>query len=444
MNDLWKDRLSQINNLEDRRLLKDVLTGVFEQIESYSNAQLESLERRVFQELKDQESLYDIHCSMVKFCDYDPIDEFQYPINPEDVKEDSVDVKAIVEEIRSGGRPVLGKFYLDMDYLQLEEVKRGLSKRRFQARLTANEKEYPIEVSIRPYLGYRKEVERLYHIFLLNDIPWRSVLHPYLYKFMEIRLESGLGSEKIESLQEIAMDLEELEPYRQVGNIPLWNVRQMACDHVSFPVAAVNRVHYEYDIALEQMGDDHGYLVDARPEDVHSIHREAGSFRILSPKEGIASWSILQVVSPEGFAFDRSRVVSNGRMELFTDRFARMENRVIRSTAEIARLTNTYLAAKELALEQVTICEAGSKEGETYDLNPFIKDQIRTKEHKQVMQLSFRRVDVASLAQENLQLTSVKGTRNLIADHLVRDYVSFLVSEVQSRFPEFRCVGELL
>ena len=62
----------------------------------------------------------------------------------------------------------------------------------------------------------------------------------------------------------------------------------------------------------------------------------------------------------------------------------------------------------------------------TYALNPFMSDNVRSEQGKQVMMLSFQRSE-ASLS---------------VPYYLLSDLMSFLVSEVQMHFPEYKCEGE--
>ena len=62
----------------------------------------------------------------------------------------------------------------------------------------------------------------------------------------------------------------------------------------------------------------------------------------------------------------------------------------------------------------------------TYALNPFMSDNVRSEQGKQVMMLSFQRSE-ASLS---------------VPEYLLSDLMSFLVSEVQMHFPEYKCEGE--
>lgn len=423
MNELWKERLQKIENLEERRLLRGILTDAFGHLENYSNEQFEKIEKRVFDEIEDIESNFDIYCSMVSLEEYDPISDFQFPLCPEDVSTEKIDITALIEGMESGNKPIMDKIYLEMDYLELKDLQKSLKKRTFHGKLVTNKKEYPIEITLHPHKGYEERLEYLYNVFLQNNIPWRTVFHPYLHKFMDLRLETNIIFEDRENIEEVTFDLEEIEPYKKVNQVPLWNIRKLMYENAGFPSPAGDRINYEHTLHLATGVDEHGYLVDSSSKNIHFIRRERNGISIISPIQRVSQWNLLQVVKrnpkiPVGTSF-----FGNDRKEMFTDRFARRESRIVRSEAEIKRIINTFTASEEVELVGITLHEDGDGNRETYRNNPFLKDYVRTEEVKKTLQLSF------SAKEENI---------------FVRDRISFLVSEVQCYFPEYECMGELV
>ena len=429
MNELWKERLQRIENLEDRRLLRGILTSAFGQLESYTNKQLKEIEERVFAEIEDVESNFDLYCSIVSLEEYDPINDFLFPVVSTDAKLGQIELSAVKESIEKEERPILDKVYLNMDFLSLREFQKTLFNRKFQGHLKTNKQDYPIEVSLQPHQGYEQQLEQLYHIFLENDLPWRTVFHPFIYKFMDIQLETSIILERGESIEEITFNLEEVELYKKVNQIPLWNIRDFIFENPSFPIPAYDRVNYEHHLNLGTVGEQHGYLVDSTDREILFVQREVDGIRIISPIDDVMSWRILQIVKPDLSLLKEYSIFTNGRKELFTDRFARRENRVIRSEGEIRRILHAFIASDGMTLSRVEVCEPYEGNEETYNANPFIKDNIRKEEEKKVLQMSF------AIQEESEDIQESK---------LLRDRISFLVSVVQLYFPEFKCIGEVL
>ncbi|MNG00981.1 hypothetical protein D3C84_839390 [compost metagenome] len=69
---------------------------------------------------------------------------------------------------------------------------------------------------------------------------------------------------------------------------------------------------------------------------------------------------------------------------------------------------------------------------QTYAMNPFIDDQVRTVSDKKVMRLTFRPC-------ESGEDTRVKAAS--ISPLIRYDLMSFIVSEIQMYFPEYECEG---
>ena len=116
--------------------------------------------------------------------------------------------------------------------------------------------------------------------------------------------------------------------------------------------------------------------------------------------------------------------MSNSKDLGFIGRFASVKNMVIRTRAEIARIIEAYKLNDELFFSEVTVLENYKKQIETINFNSFIDDNIRNDNYKNIMLLTFKtkRPD----------------------DFLIYDKMSFLVSEIQFLFPEYKCIGELL
>ena len=429
MNERWRERLQRIENLEDRRLLRGILTGAFGQIESYTNKQLRAIEERVFAEIEDVESNFDIYCSVVSIEEYDPINDYLFPLVKSDAELGQIELSEVKEAIEKEERPILDKVYLDMDVLSLREFQNTLARRKFQGNLKTNIEDYPIEVSLQPHQGYERLLEKLYHIFLENDLPWRTVFHPFIYKFMDICLETNLTLEKNESIEEITFNLEEVELHKKVNQIPLWNIKDFIFDNASFPIPAYDRVNYEHHLNLGTEGEQHGYLVDSTDREILYVQRERDGIRIISPSEDVINWRLLQIVRPNLNLLKDYPVFGNARRDLFTDRFARRENSVVRSEGEVRRILHALVASNGIHLSRIEVLEPDKGNEETYNANPFIKDNIRKEEDKKVLQLSFTVQEDAGELQEN---------------KLLRDRISFLVSVVQLYFPEFKCMGEIL
>ena len=109
----------------------------------------------------------------------------------------------------------------------------------------------------------------------------------------------------------------------------------------------------------------------------------------------------------------------------FANKLAFEKPYTIKTKTELARVINSFKASKKLIFNDVKLQE--NYEGElnqTYEINDFIIDEIRDENIKKVLILYFKPVN-----KEN---------------YLNNDILSFLVSEVQFLYPEYKCEGRLI
>ena len=425
MKEHWQERLSKIEDLDERRLLRDVLLAAFSNIEHYTDGQLEAIKQRVFEESKPDHDQFNIYTSVVSVDDYDPINDFLFPMNDEDLAELPMDATVITETVVAGETPTLGKLYFELDYLELLEIKRTLPNRKFKGQLKTSRVIHEIEISLLPYEGYVKQIEKLYELYLANDVPWRTVFHPSIYKFLEIQLETEIEFKKNEKIQEIIIDLEELDANKQINQIPLWNIKIEPFTNQGFPMPAGDRIHYEHVLVFKEEERELGYLIDSDSEVDGIIHTRRLSDRLTltSSKDVISKWRLWMVVSPLDADLDFPNLTSNQKVESFIDNFSSRTERVIRTTGEIHRLASLFVDIDQLKLVNIEIITQDGATYETYPINPFMKDEVRVDGDKRIMKLKFMTNEITPFT---------------------RDMMSFLTSEIAMHVPEFRCVGELV
>lgn len=421
MKELIKSRLNRIENLTDRALLKQIVNGVFIGLADYTEEQLQEIRDQVFYEIEDQEDQFDIYYQLLPKDEVDPISEFFFPLNEADLQE-LEEMEQLKEQIAGRAGAYLSKVYLDCDFLKIRDFLENSQKRTFTGMIETNVTSYPVNFLVKPYNGYLRQLEDLYTNFIGNSLPWKTVLHPHLYKFISIHLKDKLSLDKEEKIKKISFDLEEMKPYQRIDTIPLWNIRILDVRNESFAVPAQDHINYQHTINIEKFGMNHGYLVDTSRTAIHYVRKTQESMTIISPNEKILNWQIYQFVQPESFLAELT-IKSNHKEDSFTDRFAKRENFTIRSMCEISRIINRYSLMKDFSLEQIEILNQLPEKIQTYEVNSFLKDHIREEVNRSPMLLSF------STKQQTAR---------------TRDELSFLVSEIQLHFPEFFCIGALL
>lgn len=425
MKDMILDRLNKMEDLEQRKLLKQIMTGLFMSLTEHQDAVNRQLEERVFREVAHTEEQFNVFVSLCHRDELDPIDEFLHPMLPEDAIAGHPDATARCSPLANADKIVLQTIYMQCGWDPLQSLKREW--RSFHGELHTSEGSFGITVRLEPNTSYIKEIEKLYGLFQTNGIPWRTINHPYVYKFFDvigIDFEVPLHEEL--EIKGVSIDLEEYESFKKTDWIPLWNIEKLSLKSLGFPIPATDKINYEHVVSLRKSGRDHGYLVDAEEEVIRYIKREPQQLTIVSPREKSGNWIVWKLSQPTATrSFELfPQILSNRRKPNFIGTYIQQHAAVVLSPADIARIVYSFEAAEGLELERVELRPGTDRTAsQTYNMNPFIIDSLREARDKKFLRLIFRGKD------DNLG--------NL-------DLVSFLVSEVQRVIADCIIEGEVL
>ena len=269
-------------------------------------------------------------------------------------------------------------------------------------------------------------MEKLYEVFQKNSFRWKTINNPYANKFFDVIItDCEMFEEGEKEIKEININFEELEEYKMTNIVPLWNVKRISVKSDGFPMPALDRVNFEHEISLKKLGVDNGFLVDEDEGLVKYVKRASDSLTIVSPEEKAGSWNLV-IISGQGKEQERKlsfELVSNSRKKSFINKFAQKNSPWIRTKGEIERIVNSFESSEYFELKDIEITDSKSYSGITYDMNYFIVDDIRASKDKEIMNLKFK-------AKKD--------------SFIIYDLLSFITSEVQMYFPEYRCEGELV
>lgn len=429
MKDLVMERLGKMEDLSQRKVLRSLMTSVFLNLTEYQEDLNKRLEQRVFEEVGSYDGKHDIFVSMCSREDYDPLHEYLFPMLPEDVEPTQIPLQDIAQCLSQGEACTLFQLFLSCSYSDIQALLQ--SKRTFAGKLVTDHRNYNITVSLEANDAYIREIERLYHIFLNNGLPWKTVHHPYAYKFVNVLLtgcDGELGED--EEIREMSVNLEEFEPYKQSHLIPLWNIERLQLKTGGFPVPAMDKVHFEHVLPLQETGTEHGYLVDGDPKYIRYIKRTLEQITIVSKDTQSDVWQVLKLVEPKASSMSKTTyvVVSNRQRADFLSNYAAKGSQIVRSKGEIVRIVHSFEGASAVELADINVYEPEKRQGKTritYEMNLFLSDDVRLDHAKPIMVLSFRNIGIAAKHQ-----------------YMADDLLSFLVSQVQLFFPEYSCRGE--
>ncbi|HBJ1653382.1 TPA: normocyte-binding protein, partial [Clostridium botulinum] len=93
------EKLNEINDLNDRVMLKKILNSVFTSLEQHSEDKFNDLEERVFDEIQYLEEKYNVYSTIIDRRHLDVTNEFLFPVIEEDTEEKIYDVKTIIDNL---------------------------------------------------------------------------------------------------------------------------------------------------------------------------------------------------------------------------------------------------------------------------------------------------------------------------------------------------------
>ena len=415
------ERLRKIEDLEQRQLLKDIVSGVFVNLIDYQDEMNRKLEERVFNEIEDVENRFDIYVTLSSKEDVDPIHQCLFPMRPADLETKVIDTAKLLQSLKNKEQAVLCTLFLECDSIQIQQLL--VEKRRFNGTLVTTEGQVEIKVSLSRNSDYLQEIDKLYPIFQINGLPWKTINHPYAYKFLDVNLVDCPPLNEDTEIIEIMVDLEEYESKKRLDMVPLWNIERHEVKNVGFPIPAIDKINYEHVLSIRKIGNEHGYLVEADEENVRYVKRSDNELTIVSPQDKSGVWQLIKIAKMEDEKIGKLHyeLVSNRRIEHFMHKFASKYTTNVKTKGEITRMINSFEAAVSVELVDVDIVDSFSRAGFTHSANPFLTEMIGENSHKKTMLLKFK----------------AKAKKDFIAN----DILSFLVSEVQRHFFEYKCVG---
>jgi hypothetical protein len=426
MNDRIYEKLNEIEDLKDRALLKQILNSVFEPLVQYSEDRFSELEKRVFDEVPYVKEKYNIYSTIVKRDKLDVTDKFLYPMLSEDIKEKIYDTLEILKAFENNEHKNMFKVFLKCDYLIVKEFLQNKSK--IKGIIETNKKVHEAYFKVVENKQYTDKVCRIYKSFINSSIAWTTINNPYIHKIVDVVLvgcEDSIDDD--EEIVKIEVDFGEYSKYVEYGMVPVWNVKRINLNSDNFPVAGKEKISYEHNISVEKEGKENGYLIDGENEVINFVTFTKDSVKVNTDINQIKSWDLWCIVSSnkkqnEKYEYE---LMTNEINMNFVNKLALLTPHAIKTKGEFTRVINSFKASKHLIFKEIKLQEGYLEEfKQTYEMNDFIIDEIRNENIKDILVLYFKPVD-----KEN---------------YLNKDILSFLVSEVQYLYPEYKCEGRLI
>ncbi len=420
MKEMIRREIQSISTLEERVAFKDLMEGVFISLYETNLSMYRKLEERIMNDLAYDAGRYLIRTGIVERACYDWSHHQMSAMQEEDTKPRILSAGEIREEISRSGRYRAGSVFLRCDSIEVSGL--AASGMEEDAVIKAG-REYPVKVHVQRSRRYLDQIGSLYRLFIKNGIPWVTVNAPYLFKMLDLYISSL--PEEIADEEAVILAGVELGAYNKLAYhdmVPIWNVGYRKVESVGFPVPCADRRGYEHVVSLDD-GAEHGYLV--ADEEAQEVRRVGEKLYIMGRDGRAKRWDICTIRGGRERRTDRYSfpVMENLRRDTFCERFQKNSGRPVRTRGELERYIRGFGLEDQIGYAGCSI-EEETGEAETYSMNFFIEDEIRDKERRKRLVLTFRQVGAEKW--------------------LLRDLAGFLASSVQEFFPEYHCMGRLL
>lgn len=424
MEELIKREVNQIGDLKERVIFKDIVEQIFLSLYETNKEMYSVLEHRIMDDLAFDINRYRICTGIVEKEYIDRSHHLLMPMREQDLAEKVYDVRSMGKEFLEKGSCYVKTLFMECDFMQIQRL---LQKEKFGGRIRTREADYPAEFVLKINESYLGEIAHLYEVFISNGIGWQTVNAPYLHKFVDVYLinDGLLKLPQGEKIVDVEPELAEFSEWAHENYIPIWNIGKTVMDGVGFPVPCENHRSYEHTISLKEYGDEHVYLIDD-VKHVISVRRNPNCLIVMGDEPDARRWQVYVIRNGENRKFEHFTypIMTNQRRDEFTERFFKRQGRSVKTASELTRFIRGFELEEYVAFDSYELTDRISKMPETYSMNSFIIDEIRDSEYRKCLLLKFKG----------------KGKYTF----LLRDIMSFLVSEVQLLYPEYLCEGVLL
>lgn len=415
-------RSLEIRDLADRRLFKEVVDKLFLDLYRHTQQEYKELENRVFGEVQSTQRDYAIYIGLIDAAHYDATDPFLKPIIMADTEQREIPLEDLQGALAENRPYHLFHVYLETPF---DVVKRFQDSGGYSGLIRTDQGEYKASFSVTLNKAYLQKIEALYHIFIANYRQWTTVCGGYLYKIFDVALESmerEIPSNEI--IQEIKVDFGQYASRIKYNIIPLWNLNLIKEKTSTYPEPCMDKTNYDHRIFSYKLEASCQYLVTNTDIEVTNIRRLDGDLIISCPEENPCQWLLYQVNQYPQKYKPMYPLLSNRSKESFAGSLGDAYRRSVKTRAEVARLIEAFEVNGYVTFQSVELMERGAEKSQTYDMDYFISDELRVGDAHQVMDLTFQARDPDNV--------------------LNMDVMSFLVTQVQKLFPEYRCQGRLV
>lgn len=378
------ERLKALSGGIDREQYRDI-SKAFAEVVKYNRQALEALQQQISQELRDVSERFYLYGAVTKISDAPIVNDFLFPMSQEEVQES------------------ISTVFCECSLLDMEEI---FSSDQVMLIETAEET-LELSVKICPCQRYLDKIDHLQKIFFDNGIYWRTPYLPYVSKFGDIYCTNFDKEKKIRSIRFKDKNI----PVRH-DLIPLWNVEPIHLKCTVFPIPAVDEQNYKHILRLPFAQDGYTVVLEHCIKNMYFNHEE---LVLITDEKVQRDFEVYRIAVRRDIPVPHYVLTTNYRPMRHIDRQADHSMTACKSRADIGRIISSYIAADKIQLDRIEVGKIGEIMGAA---DPYA---------------------YVTKGREKLMLMFWANHQTF----LTLDLISFLVSEVQSYFPQFLVSGSL-
>lgn len=345
---------------------------------------------------------------------YDSANEEMHPMIKEELGKTEIDSEKLKQSLKQKVPVYIYSVFVRADYQTVCKMRKGDAV--FEAVIETSVGEFPAGVCVRKAQRYEKLLREMYSAFCINGLSWHTVFTGYIDKMLDVFLtDADLPREA--KIREVRVDFREYSPCVCYDYIPLWNVEPVTFTTDKRPVPSADFTCYKHYINGLRLDPGSLYLITEPRIHIVEIERQE-DIVITSLEEHGNKWDACRFGSTIQRSYDEKVAGSIYYMD---------EPKLLRTRAAIARYIRLLGFEEVMSLCRMELVQSpkdGDIKPETYDMNAFIDDELRSYTHMQILKLCFQPSEPDY--------------------YLNRDIMSYLVSQIQRELPEFYCIGVII
>lgn len=435
-----EDWLLSIGDEDERAFARKHLAGSLKAMIRHTEQSYQALEDRVYAEVKGRPGRHSIYITVVDRGKYDITNGQWFPVLPGDERDLWRSGMTMSETLPF----TIDRLYCAGDETAIAALNEA-SNKEFQGTVTAGDRNYHAAFRLIQCAGYMGAAERTYGLFQKNALPWVTLNCGYLLRFFSCTLVSADGVSPGQEIQSYTVDWEGLEGLLTKNLLPVWNVQPLSYDSERFVSPAIDTLYFEHIFPMERFGMDDGYLLEGN-QDILSFRHTEDEILIMTLLETFQKWRAHRIINNPDmnlYCFERP-ILHNAVKDNFVSGYTKDSGMLLRSKLEMMRKMNEYDLSGYLKPVDVQLLTDTTEEYFDQNMSVMNVSPADNMGHEYVKYLNlnwFLQDDLINRDEQKVLLFQFTREND---DPLWHDALSFVMSELQRQFTEYRCEAEVV